>query len=144
MALYRSAVEAAGAYDERLGPGTTRFPASEDNDFAYRLLDAGYAIHYEPSAIVYHRAWRPQSDFLRLKWRYGRGQGGFYGKHIWLGDRHVLWRLVRDSGSLCWRALRDLPRSPRTAAGHATFLAGLITGVADWSATRRRNAGPTP
>lgn len=143
MALHRAAVADAGPYDERLGPGTTHFPAGEDNDFAYRLLEAGYAIHYEPAAVVFHRAWRPPRDFLRLKWQYGRGQGGFYGKHVWLGDRHVLWRLVRDGAGLGWRSLRDLPRSPRSAAGHVVFLAGLVTGFAEWSATQRGEPAPT-
>jgi glycosyltransferase involved in cell wall biosynthesis len=143
MALHRAAIVDAGPYDERLGPGRPRFPAGEDNDFAYRLLEAGYAIHYEPAAIVHHRAWRPPSDFLRLKWQYGRGQGGFYGKHVWLGDRHVLWRLVRDTGSLGRRALRDLPRSRRASAGHLVFLGGMLSAFAEWSATRRRDPRPT-
>ena len=138
MALYRSAVDEVGLFDERLGPGTRRFPGGgEDNDFCYRLLEAGYRIVYEPRAVLYHRAWRPPGDYIRLRWRYGRGQGGFYGKHIGLRDRHVLWRLTRDSGSLCWRILRDAPRRPRVAAGHGAFLAGLLSAAVEWTITER-------
>lgn len=138
MALHRLAVDEVGPFDERLGPGTRRFPGGgEDNDFCYRLLEAGFIIVYEPAALLYHRAWRPETDFLRLRWEYGRGQGGFYGKHIGLGDRHVLWRLVRDSGSLCWRIVRDAPRRRRVAIGHAAFLAGLLSAAAEWNLTQR-------
>lgn len=137
MAMFRSAVDEVGLFDERLGPGTRRFPGGgEDNDFCYRLLEAGYRVVYEPRAVLYHRAWRSPDDYVRLRWRYGRGQGGFYGKHLGLGDRHVLWRLTRDSGSLCWRILRNAPRRPRVAVGHAAFLAGLLSAAVEWTVTQ--------
>ena len=28
-----------------------------------------------PAAVVFHRAWRPRRELVRLRWRYGRGQG---------------------------------------------------------------------
>lgn len=142
MAMFRGAVDEVGLFDERIGPGTRRFPGGgEDNDFCYRLLEAGYRIVYEPRAVIYHRAWRAPDDYVRLRWRYGRGQGGFYGKHLGLRDRHVLWRLTRDSGSLCWRLLRDAPRRPRVAAGHAAFLVGLLSAVVEWTITQRVRQG---
>lgn len=57
MGAYRSVFDQIGLFDERLGPGTS-FPAAEDNDLGYRLLEQGYCIRYVPEAIVYHRAWR--------------------------------------------------------------------------------------
>jgi GT2 family glycosyltransferase len=77
MAMYRSAVDEIGDFDERLGPGTS-FPAAEDNDYGFRLLEAGYRIIYVPDALLYHRAWRSKRDYLPLRWSYGRGQGAFY------------------------------------------------------------------
>jgi O-antigen biosynthesis protein len=138
MALFRSAVDEVGAFDERLGAGTKRFPGAEDNDFCYRLLEAGYEIIYEPRALLYHRAWRSPTNYVRHRWQYGRGQGGFHGKHVGLRDRHILWRLVRDSGSLGWRTVRDAPRRPRVAVGHMAFLAGMLSAFARWTMTERR------
>jgi GT2 family glycosyltransferase len=55
MALYRSAFDQVGGFDERLGAGT-RFAAAEDKDLGFRLLEAGYRILYVPQAIVQHLA----------------------------------------------------------------------------------------
>ena len=70
MAMDRSAARAVGVFDERLGPGTS-FPSAEDNDFGFRLLEAGYRIVYVPEALLYHRAWRSERDYVRLRWSYG-------------------------------------------------------------------------
>jgi GT2 family glycosyltransferase len=138
MALHRRAVEAAGPFDERLGAGA-RFPASEDNDFGFRLLEAGYRIVYEPAALVHHRAWRTRGDFVRLRWRYGRGQGAFYAKHLAPGDR---WMLARLRDELA-RQVRKVPgrlrgRQARMLAADAAFAAGLVAGMAEWLLTQRR------
>ncbi len=55
MAMYRTAIEAVGPFDARLGVGSD-FPSSEDNDFGYRLLEHGFAIAYVPDAVLIHRA----------------------------------------------------------------------------------------
>jgi hypothetical protein len=47
MAIYKSTFQAVGGFDTRLGPGTV-YPAAEDNDFAFRLLEAGCHIIYDP------------------------------------------------------------------------------------------------
>ena len=138
MALHRRAVEAAGLFDERLGAGA-RFPASEDNDFGFRLLEAGYRIVYEPGALLYHRAWRTKRDFVRLRWCYGRGQGGYYAKHFAPGDG---WMPARLRDELA-RQLRKLPgrlrhRQMWLLASDAAFAAGLVAGLAEWLLTERR------
>ena len=51
MGAYRSIFDEVGNFDERLGPGTA-FPAAEDNDLGFRLLELGYRIYYLPDAIV--------------------------------------------------------------------------------------------
>jgi GT2 family glycosyltransferase len=80
MIIYRSAFDRVGAFDPRLGPGTL-YPAAEDSDLGYRLLEAGYQIIYEPRAVTYHRTWRSEDEFLWLQWKYGCGQGGYYAKY---------------------------------------------------------------
>ena len=136
MMLPRRAMEEVGSFDERLGGGAT-FPSAEDNDLAYRLLEAGYAIHYAPEAIVVHRTWRGGADYLALRWRYARGQGGFYGKHLSLRDRHML-RRVYDEVRVCGiRVTRLLFREPGRAMGEVVHIGGLLSGMIQWLLTQR-------
>ncbi len=95
MGAYRSVFEDVGVFDERLGPGTN-FPAAEDNDLCFRLLEHGNCIYYVPDAIIYHRAWRSKGESLSLEWRYGIGRGAYYAKHMSLSDTYMLWRMTRD------------------------------------------------
>jgi GT2 family glycosyltransferase len=138
MAMYRATVDRIGNFDERLGPGNKRFPGGgEDNDFCFRLLEAGNRIVYEPKAAVYHRAWRPPGDYVGVRWRYGRGQGGFYGKHLRLRDPYILRQLTEHVVSCCGDAVRQLPRSPHAALGSAAYAAGLVTAATEWLVTQR-------
>lgn len=95
MGAFKSAFDEVGMFDERLGPGTA-FPAAEDNDLGFRLLEQGYSIRYIPDAIVYHRAWRSKSESLSLEWRYGVGRGAYYAKHMSWRDRYMLSRMLWD------------------------------------------------
>lgn len=52
MAIRREAFARVGMFDLRLGAGATG--CSEDSEFWYRLLAAGYSCRYEPAAIVHH------------------------------------------------------------------------------------------
>ncbi len=131
MAMYRSAFEQIGPFDERLGPGT-HFPGAEDADFGYRAMLAGYAIQYVPDAVVYHRAWRRNRDYWRLRWNYGRGQGSYYAKHFSLNDRHMLRRMVDDVG----RHIAPLPRKlisrPWWAMADLVHAGALLSGAGEW------------
>lgn len=138
MAMFRTTVDRIGTFDERLGPGKKRFPGGgEDNDFCFRLLETGHRIVYEPNAVVYHRAWRPESDYVGVRWRYGRGQGGFYGKHLQLRDPYILRQLTRHVVNCCGEAVRELPRHPRLAVGSAAYAAGIMTAATEWVVTER-------
>jgi GT2 family glycosyltransferase len=140
MAVPRRAFFDVGVFDERLGAGAA-YPAADDNDFGYRLLEAGYRIAYVPEATVFHRAWRPGEDYLRLRWGYGVGQGGFYAKHTSLRDTHMLGRFAGHAA----RRIALLPvrtfYDRRRLAGDLAFFAGLLTGFARWLATERRLLG---
>jgi hypothetical protein len=138
MALYRAVFDRIGGFDERLGPGKRRFPGGgEDNDFCFRLLESGHRVVYEPGAVVYHRAWRGEGEYVGTRWRYGRGQGGFYGKHLRLRDPYILRQLVRQVGHLCTEAVRELPTRPRHAAGSAAYAAGIVTAATEWLVIER-------
>jgi GT2 family glycosyltransferase len=136
MALYRATFDEVGPFDERLGPGTP-YPASEDSDWALQALRLGYAIVYQPAAIVSHRAWRPAQDYVRFRWGYGVGRGGFYAKHALRGDRHIRRRLRRDIGSHLMSFPQLLLRSPREAAGNVALACGIVFGASRWAVVEK-------
>jgi GT2 family glycosyltransferase len=137
MAIRRSDFEAVGGFDERLGPGT-RFPAAEDNDLAFRLLEAGYEIEYLPKALAWHRAWRGEGELVRLQRLYGRGQGAFYAKHFRNVPGYITSRLMRDVA----RPIRSLPerfrsRRLRRLLGDFAYAAAVMQGAVQWLAVYR-------
>jgi GT2 family glycosyltransferase len=142
MAMFRSANDAVGGFDERLGPGTP-FPAAEDNDYQYRLLKAGYEIVYCPDAVVYHRRWRSQEQFLPLRWGYGVGRGAAYAKHLGLADRFALSQMVEDVRGHLVGGMLGLRRERQRALGDAVLACGIVWGAARWlvSQTGRSTAG---
>jgi cellulose synthase/poly-beta-1,6-N-acetylglucosamine synthase-like glycosyltransferase len=137
MAMYRSGFDLVGLFDERLGAGA-RYPAADDNDFGLRLLEAGFRIVYVPEAVSYHRAWRSRWRYPLVRWSYGRGKGGFYGKHLGLSDRHIQRRLARDVSHRVKRLPRNLVREPRQAVGDLAYLAGVGTALTQWLIRERR------
>jgi len=136
MAIYRQPLVEMGCFDERLGGGSA-FPAAEDNDLGYRLLTAGYGIVYVPEAVLYHRAWRPAHDYLRVRWSYGKGKAGYYCKHIGDGDWSMLRRMANDVGrrlvSFPNRALHE----PHRALGDLSYITGMMFGICLWVGTQR-------
>jgi GT2 family glycosyltransferase len=89
MACARSRFLALGGFDERVR-------LVEDNDFCYRWLRAGQHLHYDPSLLVWHHAWRTPEELKRQFRGYARSQGIFYAKHLRRGDLGVMRFLVRD------------------------------------------------
>jgi GT2 family glycosyltransferase len=125
MALRRDAFDDVGLFDERLGGGAP-FPAAEDNDLGFRLLEAGYRVRFVPDAIVWHLgAWRDRPR-RRLDWAYGRGQGAYYAKHLGLRDRYMLRRF--------WRNIAERLQRPRR---EAVYLVAMLLGAAEWSVRYR-------
>jgi GT2 family glycosyltransferase len=120
-----------GGFDSRLGPGT-RYPAAEDNDFAFRLLEAGYSIIYDPSSIVYHRVWRSQEQSLRLSWNYGCGQGAFYAKYFSLKDTYTIRRMARNVSGYLLRVPYRILRQRAQAYRDILYVGGLLYGATRW------------
>jgi GT2 family glycosyltransferase len=138
MAAYRSAFTTVGGFDERLGAGG-EFPAADDNDLGFRLLEAGYRIIYAPQAVVYHRAWRGKREYMPMRWSYGRGKGGFYTKYFSMKDRHILKRMIWDIAQRFFYFPHRLLRDPHRACGDMVYVAGILCGTAQWIITRTRN-----
>jgi GT2 family glycosyltransferase len=139
MSIYRSAFEGVGCFDSRLGPGTF-FPAAEDSDLGFRLLEAGCRIIYEPRAVTYHRSWRSEKEFLWLQWKYGCGQGGYYAKYFSLKDTYMIRRLLKDIKGYLIRFPFRIFRDRRQAYRDLLYVAGVLYGAARWSLIRRGNA----
>jgi GT2 family glycosyltransferase len=131
MAAYRRTIQEVGGFDERLGAGSA-FPAADDNDLGFRLLEKGCEIIYTPDAVVYHRAWRPRSEYLAMRWRYGRGKGGFYAKHLRSSARYMLGRIGRDLGKRAAAFPRRVGRDLRGVAGDVVYSCGVVIGVVQW------------
>jgi GT2 family glycosyltransferase len=144
MAFRRSAMDAVGLFDERLGAGAAG--CSDDSEYWYRIVSAGWTCRYEPSAVVFHHH---RADAVRLRsqiFQYMRG--------------HVVALLVQfektgDVGNLR-RAFVTLPRyyalraaarlRGRRSPGDellGTEVLGAVSGVFYylWSRVMRRTRG---
>jgi len=129
FAVPRSAFDALGRFDVRMGVGTT-LPGGEDNDFGYRLLRGGWRILYRPGPTVVHRAWRSHEERAALKRAYGTGQGAFYAKHLASADPFIAYRFARDVLRTARAAGGALIRGwPAECRGHLDYLAGLLVGA---------------
>lgn len=136
MAMYRSLLFEVGVFDERLGPGTP-YPAAEDNDLCDRILRKGYEVHYLPDAVLDHRAWRSERDYLPLRWAYGRGQGAFYGKLLRRRDWHGLRCVRSEFRHRLWRIASGLRHDRCDARGEVVYLLGLLAGLGQWMVSER-------
>jgi GT2 family glycosyltransferase len=138
MAMYRSTFLKVGGFDERLGPGT-RFPAADDNDYGFRLLEAGFTIIYAPEATLFHRAWRGKNEYYPMRWAYGRAKGGFYTKYLNLQDRYMLGRMIRDLTIRFIRFPWRFMHKPRLAIGDLYYAFGILSGCLEWFWTYKLN-----
>lgn len=79
-AIRRAAFEAAGGLPERF------FYAHEETDLAWQVLNAGYRIEYDASAVMFHPAVLPTRH--ELFYRYNARN------RVWLARRNLPWPLV--------------------------------------------------
>lgn len=131
MAMSRSVIDDIGFFDERLGPGTA-FPAAEDNDYGFRLLEAGYQIIYIPSAVIYHRDWRPKKDYISLRWKYGVGRGAYYAKYFSWHDRYTFIRMIRDVREHIAACFHSIRGDRLKSHGDLVLAGGILFGTCGW------------
>lgn len=97
MVVRRRTAERLGGWDERMGAGTSPFPAAEDLDFAFRLLRAGGCALTTPSIRGRHQQWRTPAQTVELYRGYARSDAAFAVKHLRTGDvLGGLWIGVRS------------------------------------------------
>lgn len=79
LSVRRACFETIGGFDETSPPA----PGAEDMDLGVRLTEAGFALHTNPRALVWHdrRSWSSLRAMLRRLARYGRGES-------WMMERH--------------------------------------------------------
>jgi glycosyltransferase involved in cell wall biosynthesis len=80
FACRRAAIEAAGGFDSRFGPGALFFNA-EEVELLARISNAGWTGAYDPRPLVYHHHGRKNGwdEWLVVR-SYERGRGGYYAK----------------------------------------------------------------
>jgi O-antigen biosynthesis protein len=98
MAFSTNALEEMGGFDPALGAGT---PARGGDDLAafLEVLVRGYALVYEPAALVYHRHGRGYEALRNQVFSYGTGLTAY------------LTKAIVDHPSLLVSAIRRLPRA---------------------------------
>ena len=120
--LRRGTVERVGAFDERLGLGSSEpWASGEEIDYLIRALRGGARIEYDPSLVVRHDV---RVDDTRIGSRDGASVGYLLRKHEYPRDS-VARMLVRPLGGI----VVSLARKDRARASyHAATLRGRIRG----------------
>lgn len=127
MAFRRDVFAQVGGFDERLGAG--KAGCSEDSELWYRLLAAGYAIDYEPAAVVSHFHRSDMEGLEAQMVSYGEGHLAAlfaqYGRFRRAGDlRRALIRLPRYYVGR-WQHRAQLPTATAEVRGY-------IRGLRHW------------
>jgi glycosyltransferase involved in cell wall biosynthesis len=140
FAVDRDLARRLGGFSELIGAGSPCRGGAEDGDMFVRVLQAGRALAYEPSAIIWHRA-RPTDAELRAQLEeYGRGI--FVTGLKWLADPALrpevlrrlpaaltyylalIWR--RGYGGEAERAPMALAELRATLSGPSAFVRGYL------------------
>jgi GT2 family glycosyltransferase len=128
MGVRRAALEAAGGFDERLGPGTPA--AGEDHDLLLRIREAGWAVAVAAAPAVAHLEWRDEPASMRNALAYERGAGAFLGAALRRHPRRGATLLKHRLGYQAALFGRQ-PDRPRTFGVRAlvAFTGGVVYGV---------------
>jgi GT2 family glycosyltransferase len=132
MAFRRSAWDACGGADERLGAGT-RLRSAEDHDLFVRLLHHGWTGVYEPEALVLHRDWRTHREVIRYNWGVGLGTGAMVGKLWRIADGRTVRPLLRRrlvTDGVAELARNVAHRDKSAIIAHTLKLTGTVAGLA--------------
>ena len=121
MAFRRDVVRELGGFDEALDTGRP-LPGGGDLDMFYRVIRAGHALVYEPSALVFHRHRRSHQELRHQYWTWGTGYMAFVHK-TYRGDPEVRRRIRRMLVWWVWARLLELHNIVR---GRSTASADLV------------------
>jgi GT2 family glycosyltransferase len=128
FAARRRLFERVGGFDEVLGGGGP-LQSAQDFDLVYRAYKAGESTLLEPDVVAYHYGFRSLSGEWQATMRsYGVGVGGFFFKHVRLGDPYAAWLFL---GCLAYSAAKVAKRclTRRPAALEWSYLAHILVGM---------------
>ena len=113
----RTALLEAGGFPEFFGA------YFEDVDLSFRIRKLGYAIHYEPSSVVWHRgsASYGRTPSRRTLERQSRNEELVFWRNT--HGRRLWWNMPRHAAVLCGKALRRLEEGRLTP-----WLTGRVQG----------------
>jgi GT2 family glycosyltransferase len=122
FAVTRTLLAAVGGFDEALGAGS---PAGggEDLDLFLRVLRAGLAVAYEPSAVVWHYHRRDARALRRQLVGYGSGLAALACKEL------TSWSTAPDALRRVGPAVTRMSHTPGRG-GKVNGIAGLRTAEA--------------
>lgn len=103
MAFTANVLRHINGFDPVMGSGRPNL-AAEDMDAFFRVVDGGFKIVYEPSAIVHHFHRRDYQGLLRQHLGYGLGMTAFLTKCVISRPRHTINVLKGIPLCLAWLA----------------------------------------
>jgi GT2 family glycosyltransferase len=138
MAFRRKVFDRLGGFDERLGAGAAG--CSEDSEMWYRVLHAGGACRYDPTAVVYHYHREDLPGLRRQMRAYMRGHvAALLVQRARSGDAGNLYRLcVTIPAHYARRAARAALRGFRDDPTLGDEIAGAAAGVAYYRRARQQ------
>src|SRR6185369_10858902 len=122
MAARRTMFEAIGPWDEQIGPGS-RFKSCEEGDIIFRALTGGHTLARVPDLTVTHwevKLWADGSG-RALKQSYAYGRGAVIGKHLRLGDRHMVPIAARELVEDLWLVARGVAHPRGSGIGQLPY-----------------------
>ncbi len=139
FAVRRSVMQTIGGFDPLLGAGSTT-RGGEDLDAFLRIILEGYALEYEPAAIVWHHHRSSPEELWTQMYGYGVGLSAFMVKHA-LQPALMGRMLARLPSGLAYfsrqRVVTDGARMPRNLA--AVELYGIAVGPLLYATARIRS-----
>jgi GT2 family glycosyltransferase len=128
FAVRKAVMARVGGFDEILGGGGP-LQSTQDFDFSYRVLRSGGTILLEPALNAYHYGIRPLDDWPKLMASYGVGLGGFYWKHIRLGDLRAARLLASATSRALGQAMKATALHRSDARVKRRFVASIFGGI---------------
>jgi len=122
MTIRRSAIDEVGGFDPCLGAGAT-FRSGEDEDFARRIVRAGFPVTYAPDSVVVHEGARAYADgsAQQLLRGHALAYGAIFAKELRLGHRNAALAAAQLGARLLARLLK-----PATPAGRSLSAARCL------------------
>jgi glycosyltransferase involved in cell wall biosynthesis len=127
FAARRRVFELVGPFDEVLGGGGP-LESSQDFDFMYRVFRSGYGTLLEPTVMVHHYGFRSSAEWPATMRSYGIGVGGFFAKHVRMGDPRAARLLMKWLLLALFRATRQALAIESTRT-QGVFARSMVVGM---------------